>query len=104
VELVKGTLVDGCVDLAISCLPLEVNKRYRFPVLDSQTGSLVNIDAEILELVSVETPAGAYETFKVRLSRPDGEQLFYIGKDAPHFLVKMEVPAQGLVSELKALN
>lgn len=103
-ELVDGTIIDGAVDLAISCLPLEVSGKYRFPVIDSQTGSLVNINAEVMEIVAVETAVGAYETYKVRLSRPDGEQYYYFGKEAPHLLVKMEVPAQGLVSTLKALN
>lgn len=103
-DLVDGTIIDGALDLGISCLPLEVTGKYRFPVVDSQSGSLVNINAEVMEVVKVETPVGAYETYKVRLSRPDGEQYYYLGKEAPHLLVKMEVPAQGLVSTLKALN
>lgn len=103
-EMVNGTLIDSAVDLAVSCLPMQLNAKYRFPVIDSDSGSLMNIDVEILELVTIETAAGTYETFKVRLARPQGEQLFYIAKTAPHVLVKMEVPAQGLVSTLKALN
>jgi hypothetical protein len=102
-EMVDGTLMDSAIDLAISCLPLEVNGSYKFPVVDSQSGSLVTVKAVVMELVSVETPAGTYEAYKVKLSRPDGDQYFYFGKDMPHLMVKMEVPAQGLVTALKSV-
>jgi hypothetical protein len=102
-EMVNGTIMDSAVDLAISCLPLEVNGSYKFPCVDSQSGSLVTVKATVMETASLETPAGTYDVYKVKLSRPDGDQYYYFGKDMPHLLVKMEMPAQGLVQILKSV-
>ncbi|MDH3216198.1 MAG: insulinase family protein [Candidatus Krumholzibacteria bacterium] len=102
-ELVDGTILDGALEYAIVCLPLEVKTTYRFPVVDSQTGSLHNVDVEILEVVDVETPAGKFSTYKVKVKRPEGDQYLYFGKDAPHILVKQEVPAQAMNLELKSI-
>ncbi|MEE9269810.1 MAG: insulinase family protein [Candidatus Krumholzibacteria bacterium] len=102
-ELVDGTIMDGALEYAIGCLPLKVNQSYRFPVLDSQTGSLQNVKAMILEMVEVETAAGTFTTYKVKVQRASGDAYLYLGKDAPHVLVKQEVPSQGLSYELKSL-
>ncbi len=103
-ELVGGTILDGAVEFALSCLPIEVDMKYRFPVVDSQSGRLHNIDAEILEEVEVETPAGKFMTYKVKVMRPDGEAFFYLQKESPHYMVKQEVPAQTMTLELKSLS
>jgi zinc protease len=102
-ELVGGTIIDGSLEYAITSLPMEAGKAYRFPVVDSQTGTLQNADVEILELVDIETAAGNFSTYKVRIKRPDGEAFFYFQKDAPHILVKQEVPAQQMSLELKSI-
>jgi zinc protease len=99
-DLVEGTILDGSLEYAIKCLPMELESKYRFPVVDSQTGTLQNADVEILELVDVETPAGSFTAFKVRVKRPDGESFLYFDSSAPHTLVKQVVPAQQMNIEL----
>ncbi len=99
-ELVGGTILDGTLMYAILSLPMDVGKTYRFPVVDSQTGTLQNADVEILETVDVETVAGKFSAYKVKVMRPDGEQFLYFDKVAPHVLVKQENPAQALNMEL----
>jgi predicted Zn-dependent peptidase len=101
--LVDGVILDGALEYAIGCLPLEVNKKYRFPVVDSQSGSLQNVQAQVLEVVQVETAAGSFSVYKIKIKRPEGEAFFYIGKDSPHILVKQEVPAQSMILELKSV-
>ncbi len=95
-DLVDGTILDGTLEYAITCLPMEAGKAYRFPIVDSQTGSVQNADVEILEVVDVETPAGKFSTYKVKIKRADGESYLYFDTVAPHLLVKQEVPAQGI--------
>ena len=46
--------------------------------------------------------AGSFSVFKVKVKQPDGDLLMYCHKDAPHYLVKQEMPAQGLTIELKS--
>lgn len=103
-NLVEGAILDGSVEFALGCLPLEVAATYRFPVVDSQSGSLQNIDVEVLEEIDVETPAGNFATFKVKVKRPDGEAFMYLGKESPHTVIKQEIPAQMMTMELKSLT
>ena len=99
--LVDGTILDSTLEYAITSLPLEVNMEYRFPVVDSQSGSLQTVVVEVMELLDIETPAGNFTTYKVKVKRPDGEAYYYFGKDSPHIMVKQEVPSQGLTIVLK---
>jgi hypothetical protein len=103
-ELVEGTIIDGSLEYAIGCLPLAVDAAYRFPVVDAESGTLQNIDVKVLELVDVETPAGKFSAYKVRIKRVDGEVYFYLDEQSPHVMVKQEVPAQGVNIELKSLE
>jgi hypothetical protein len=103
-DLVDGAILDGSVEFALGCLPLDVAATFRFPVVDSQSGSLQNIDVEVLEEVEVETPAGKFATYKVKVKRPDGEAFMYLGKEVPHVVVKQEVPAQMMTMELKSVT
>jgi len=102
VKLVGGTLLDGALDLAVSVLPLEVGKTFKFPVLDSQSGALSSYKIEVLGEEELMVPAGSFSVFKVKIKQPDGDVVMYCRKEAPHFLVKQEMPAQGLTIELKS--
>lgn len=103
-ELVKGTILDGAVEYAAASLPLAVNATYRFPAVDSQSGGLHNIDIEVMEEVDVATAGGSYKAYKIKVKRAEGEAFIYLAKDAPHMLVKQEVPAQAMTIELKQVS
>lgn len=102
-ELVEGTILDGTLEYAIRCLPIEPGMSYRFPIVDSQTGSLQNADVDILEIVDVQTAAGDFSTYKVKIKRADGEAFFYFDRVSPHVLIKQEVPSQAMNLELISL-
>jgi predicted Zn-dependent peptidase len=100
--LVAGTLLDGSLDLVITTLPLEVGKTFQFPFLDSQSGSLQSYKIEVLGEEELMVSAGSFSVFKVKVKQPDGDIVMYCHKEAPHYLVKQEMPAQGLTIELKS--
>jgi predicted Zn-dependent peptidase len=102
VKLIQGAILDDAVEYAVSLLPMEVAQTFRFPVVDTKSGSLQNIDVEVLEEAAVEVPAGSFDTYKLKVKSPDAEYYYYCTKDLPHMLVKQEVPAQGLSLELKS--
>ena len=104
VSMVEGTIIDGSVEFALAGLPLEVGKSYRFPVVLSDSGTLANLDTEIVAEEDIEVPAGTFSTFKVRVMRPEGEMFFYLDKEVPHTMIKMEVPAQAMAITLKSLT
>lgn len=102
-ELVDGAILDGSVEYAMSCLPLVIDGSFRFPVVDSQSGTLQNVDASVLEVVDVETEAGNFKAFKIKVKRADGEAFMYLREDKPHIMIKQEVPSQGMEFVLKSL-
>jgi hypothetical protein len=104
VTLVKGAILKNSVELLIGTLPLEAGKSFKFPVLDAQSGTLENVTIEVLGEEDLMVPAGSYATYKVKVKSGDGEQMMYFQKKSPHWLVKQEVPAQGLNIELKSLK
>jgi len=104
VALVKGTILKNAVDILISTLPLENGKSFKFPVLDAQSGTLENITIEVTGEQDLMVPAGSFSTYKVKVKSSDGEQIMYVQKALPHFLVKQENPAQGLNIELKSMK
>jgi hypothetical protein len=104
VKLIDGAIFDDTVEYAMSLLPMEVAKKYRFPVVDTNSGDLQNVDVEVLEEASVEVPAGSFDTFKVKVITPEMEYFYYCTKDMPHLMVKHEVPAQMLSMELKSVS
>ena len=104
VDLVKGTILDSSIEYAVSSLPIAVGTTYRFPAIDTQSGGLSNVDVEVLEEIEVKTPAGSFMTYKFKVKRSEGESCVYLGKDAPHFLVKQEIPAQQMTIELKSMS
>ncbi len=103
IKMVGGTLLDGAVELAISVLPIEVEQTYRFPIVDTGSGNLQNLDIEIMEEVTVEVEAGSFDTFKLKVKRSEGEQIVYCTKEVPRIIVKREIPAQAVNIELKEL-
>lgn len=104
IVLVDGTLLAGALDWVIATLPLAVNQEYKFPVIDGQSGTLQSVKIEVVGEEELMVAAGSFSTFKVKVKRAEGESMFYCHKEAPHFLIKQEVPAQMLSIELKSLE
>jgi predicted Zn-dependent peptidase len=104
VALVEGAILKNAVDILLSTLPLAAGAEFKFPVLDAQSGGMENVSISVMGEEDVMVPAGSYATYKVRVKSGDGEQIMYVQKDSPHWLVKQEVPAQGLNIELKSLK
>lgn len=104
IDLIDGVILNDAVEFAVASLPLESGATWRFPTVDVESGKLQNVDVEVLEETALKTPAGDYDTFKVKVTNPEAEAFLYLSKEAPHFLVKQEVPSQSLVLELKQLS
>lgn len=104
VKLVDGTILTSSIEFLIATLPLGETKSYKFPSLDAQSGVLQNVRIEVEGEEDLMVPAGSFSTYKVRVKEADGEVVFYVQKDAPHWVVKQEVPAQALSITLKSVD
>ncbi len=103
-DLVKGTLLGNSIEYVIATLPLADTKKFEFPVIDTQTGSLQSIKIEVLGEEELMVPAGSYATYKIKVKRPEGEVIYFVTKDTPHMYVKQDIPAQGLSIQLKSVK
>jgi len=81
-----------------------VGKTFQFPVLDGQSGALESARIEVLGQEDLMVPAGSYSAYKVKVKLTEGDSIHYCRVEAPHILIKQEMPAQGLSIELKALK
>lgn len=104
VQLVKGTVLGGVIEYVIATLPLGETKEFTFPTLDTQSGALQNVKIMVEGEEDLLVPAGQFSTWKVVVKRPDGDQILYVTKDSPHWVVKQEVPSQRLNIELKSIE
>ena len=104
VKLVEGCVVSGALEYVIATLPLGETRSYKFPSLDTQSGKLENVRITVEGEEDLLVPAGSFATYKVRVRRGEGEQVFYVQKAFPHLIIKQEVPAQQLKIELKSLE
>jgi predicted Zn-dependent peptidase len=102
IDMVDGTLVDGSMDLIVAVLPLKVGEVFNFPILDTQAGSVQSVKIEVLGEEELMVPAGSFAVYKVKVKKSDGDTIMFCLKEAPHFMVKQEMPAQGLSIELKS--
>ena len=103
-QVVEGTILNDQVEFALAALPLAVDTEYRFPVIETNSGAVSNVYATVLGEEEVTVPAGTYMTFKIKMKMSDGEAFLYTMKEKPHLMVKHEIPAQGLVIELKQMS
>jgi len=104
VELVKGTVLGGVLEFVIATLPLGETREFTFPSLDTQSGILSNVKIVVEGEEDLLVPAGQFSTYKVVVKRADGDQILYVTKDTPHWVVKQEVPANQLKIELKSIE
>ncbi len=101
--MVEGAIFSGELEYALSVLPLEVDKTYKFPVFHTSTGGLSNVQAVVAGEEKISVTAGDFAVYKVSVKQPEGESFLYLTKDLPHIMIKQEMPAQGLTFELKKI-
>jgi tetratricopeptide (TPR) repeat protein len=81
-------------------LPLKVGYKTQFPVFSSIGGATVPIELEVIGEEDLETPAGKFRCFKMKLNIMS--QIFWFSDDAHRYLVKFE--AGGAFAQLASIS
>jgi hypothetical protein len=76
--------------LIVRTLPLASGYSTTLNAFLPYTGRLERITLQVEDRETVESPAGNFEAWRVRLESPDREMTAWIGVDAPHVLVRLE--------------
>ncbi|MGD2070230.1 MAG: pitrilysin family protein [Gemmatimonadota bacterium] len=99
-DLVGGTLAGEMQEVALWISDLSEGAEIEFPVLSVQTGTTVNVTATVVGEEEVTVPAGTFQAWTVEISGSRGTQTVLVRKEAPHVLLKQDLPGQPVSIEL----
>ncbi|MDH3458690.1 MAG: insulinase family protein, partial [Gemmatimonadota bacterium] len=98
--LVEGTVDDNTLTMLIPALPLAEGAAFTVNVFESSEGSAKPYTLTVLGTESVTVPAGTFDTFKVESSGGAQPFVFYVTRETPRRLVKIEIVGQPVSFEL----
>ncbi len=95
-----GTYDDNALTLIIPALPLAVGETFNLNVFESGKGQAKVIQVKVSEGGGVTVPAGTFQTFRLDVSGGQLPTVFFVAKDTPRRIVKIELIGAPLVFEL----
>jgi len=95
-----GTYDDNALTLIIPALPLAVGETFNLNVFESGKGQAKVIQVKVSEGGAVTVPAGTFQTFRLDVSGGQLPTVFFVAKDTPRRIVKIELIGAPLVFEL----
>jgi predicted Zn-dependent peptidase len=98
--VVPGTYDDNALTLIIPALPLAVGETFNLNVFESGKGQAKVIQVKVSEGGGVTVPAGTFQTFRLDVSGGQLPTVFFVAKDTPRRIVKIELIGAPLVFEL----
>lgn len=90
----------AALETLMAALPLEEGYRMRVPVLETQTAALDTVEVAVRGTKRVTTAAGSFDTWRLAVSSsstPDREEVWFVRRAAPHYLVRAEARFDDLV-------
>ncbi len=97
-------LLPGMEEYALALAPLETETRIRYALYDLVTGRATPYEARVGEIRRVDTPAGAFDAFRLEVSGGEGTTVLYLRATPPHILLRQEYPDQPLVLVLAGVS
>jgi len=98
--VVPGTYDDNALTLIIPALPLAVGETFNLNVFESGKGLAKVIQVKVSEGGGVTVPAGTFQTFRLDISGGQLPTVFFVAKDTPRRIVRIELIGAPLVFEL----
>jgi zinc protease len=95
-----GTYDDNALTMIIPALPLAVGATFNLNVFESGKGLAKVIQVKVSEGGGVTVPAGTFQTFRLDVSGGQLPTVFFVAKDTPRRIVKIELIGAPLVFEL----
>lgn len=98
--VVPGTYDDNSLTLIIPALPLAIGETFDLSVFESGKGQAKVIQVKVSEGGGVTVPAGTFQTFRLDVSGGQLPTVFFVAKDTPRRIIKIELIGAPLVFEL----
>lgn len=87
---------DNLLVLLLPAMPWAAQASWTVPVFASGKGTLTEQTFRVGAIESIDTPSGAYRTYRADVSGGEQPVTFFVTADAPHQLVKLAVPGSPL--------
>jgi hypothetical protein len=97
-----GTLDDNQLEAMVPALPLVAGGRVTVPVFSGGQGGARVMTLAVAGEESVTVPAGTFACWRVEVSGGDQALTFFVMKEAPYVVVKIEMAQAPVVIELTA--
>ncbi|MGH7613383.1 MAG: insulinase family protein [Gemmatimonadales bacterium] len=95
-----GTYDDNALAMVMPALPLAVGATFNLNVFESGKGQAKVIQVKVSDGGGVTVPAGTFQTFRLDISGGQLPTVFFVAKDTPRRIVKIELIGAPLVFEL----
>jgi zinc protease len=89
--VVANTYDDNAINVLIPALPLADGRTFPIRVFSSGDGRSKVFTATVSEADSVTVPAGMFRVFKVEVTGADAPFIFYVSRDTPRRIIKLEI-------------
>lgn len=97
-------LLGGMDEYALAVSPLADRSHFVLPYFDLLSGSVVELEIQVLAEVDVSVPAGDFATWRVEVSGGANPVILYLRRAPPHILIRQESPGNPLRLDLAALT
>jgi zinc protease len=95
-----GTYDDNALSFIFPALPLAAGQTFSLNVFESGKGVTKVLQVKVSEGGSVTVPAGSFPTFRLDIAGGQVPTTFYVTKDTPRRIVKIELSGAAFVFEL----
>ncbi len=99
-----GAVMGEMLELALWLLDPAPGRRIRIPVTQVESGATTIMSAQVLDVTSIEVPAGTFQAFRIEMVSEAGEQILYARTEAPHIVLRLETRGQPLVMQLEFIS
>ena len=98
--VVSGTIDLNAVQFLLPTLPLAEGASWTLNAFDASTGAMRQVKLKVAGVEDVTVPAGTFSTFRIDGDTGGQSFVFYVSREAPRRLIKVELVGQPLGFEL----
>lgn len=95
-----GTYDDNALSFIFPALPLAAGQTFSLNVFESGKGVTKVLQVKVSDGGSITVPAGSFPTFRLDITGGQVPTTFYVSKDTPRRIVKIELSGAAFVFEL----
>ncbi|GMR12268.1 MAG: hypothetical protein BMS9Abin29_0457 [Gemmatimonadota bacterium] len=104
VPVTAGAVMGEMLEVALWLMDHAPGMRIRVPVTQVESGATTIMSGQVLEIATIEVPAGTFQAYRIEMVSDAGEQILYARTEAPHIVLRLETRGQPLVMQLEFIS